>query len=79
MMAGLPPREPTIAEQREALLRHFDLAAVIHGERSAGQRMRKFGIKFARHHPAQEEVKAAFIRCTTPQEWRSVIDHHYPA
>lgn len=79
MMAGFPPREPTIAEQREALLRHFDLAAVIHGERSAGQRMRKFGIKFARHHPAQEEVKAAFIRCTTPQEWRSVIDHHYPA
>lgn len=74
LMAGRPARPPSLAEQREALLAHFDLARVIHGERSAGQRMRKFGIRFARHHPRESEVKAAFIRCETPEQWREVID-----
>lgn len=74
LMAGRPARPPSLAEQREALLAHFELASVIHGERSAGQRMRKFGIRFARHHPREAEVKAAFIRCETPAQWRAVID-----
>jgi len=74
LMAGRPARAPTLSEQRSALLAHFDLAQVIHGERSAGQRMRKFGIRFARHHPREAEVRAAFIRCETPREWRDVIE-----
>jgi len=74
LMAGRPALPPTLAEQRSALLAHFELASVIHGERSAGQRMRKFGIRFARHHPREAEVKAAFIRCETPEQWRDVIN-----
>lgn len=74
LLASRPALPPTLDEQREALLRHFDLSRVIHGERSAGQRMRKFGIRFARHHPRDEEVRAAFIQCETPQQWRDVID-----
>lgn len=74
LMAGRPALPPTLQEQRSALLAHFELARVIHGERSAGQRMRKFGIRFARHHPNEAEVRAAFIRCETPEQWRGVID-----
>jgi len=77
LMAGRAPREPSLAEQGQALRDHFDLASVIHGERSAGQRMRKFGIRFARHHPHEEQVRAAFIRCATPQEWLEVIERWY--
>ncbi len=79
LMAGRDAVPPTLREQRQVLLDHFDLARVIHGERSAGQRMRKFGIRFARHHPDEALVRAAFIRCETPQEWREVIDHCYGA
>ncbi|MBM4112329.1 MAG: tRNA-dihydrouridine synthase family protein [Phycisphaerae bacterium] len=77
LMAGRPALPPSIEEQGCVLRAHFDLARVIHGERSAGQRMRKFGIRFARHHPGESEVKAAFIRCETPAQWFEVIDHWY--
>ncbi len=78
MMAGSPATLPTIQEQREALLAHFDLAMHLYSERATGQRMRKFGIKFAAHHPRAIEVKADFVRCETAQQWRDVIDRHYP-
>ncbi len=77
MMAGEDPAAPTVDEQRAALLDHFELARTLHGERSASQRMRKFGIKFAAHHPRGQEVKVDFIRCTTLAEWRAVIDRWY--
>jgi hypothetical protein len=39
--------------------------------------MRKFGIKFARHHPWSADVKHDFIRCETGAEWTAVIERHY--
>lgn len=71
------PTPPTIDEQRQALLEHFDLAVALHGERSASQQMRKFGIKFSRHHPRGEQVKAEFIRCKTVADWRAVVERWY--
>jgi len=40
-MAGQPVLPPALEEQRSALLAHFELARVIHGERITGQRRRK--------------------------------------
>lgn len=78
LMAGESPTEPTLAEQRGALLEHFDLSVALHGELSASRQMRKFGIKFAHHHPRGDEVKAAFIRCKSIDDWRAVMDVFYP-
>ena len=61
MMAGEEAALPAIVEQRAALLEHFELAKTLHGERSASQRMRKFGIKFAAHHPRGQEVKIELL------------------
>jgi tRNA-dihydrouridine synthase B len=77
MMAGEAPTAPTLAEQRQALLDHHMLAVRLHGEVRAGRQMRKFGIKFAAHHPEPEAVKADFIRCTTLEEWGRVVANHY--
>lgn len=77
LMAGVTPRKATLAEQRQALLDHCRFAETIHGERCAGRRMRKFGIKFAASHPRSQEVKAAFIACETMAEWRGVIERFY--
>jgi hypothetical protein len=41
--------------------------------------MRKFGIKFAAHHPNEQEVKKAFIQCVTMDDWRNVIEQFYGA
>ena len=77
LMDDEPPTQPTLEEQRDVLLRHHELSTVIHGERRAARMMRKFGIKFAAHHPRTNEVKADFIKCGTAEEWRQVILHHY--
>ena len=68
---------PTIAEQRQVLLDHFDLSVKLHGERPASKMMRKFGIKFAAHHPDGEAVRQAFIQCRSIAEWHAVIERHY--
>ncbi len=77
LMRGYPRSAPTLAEQRGALLDHFDLSVKLHGERAAGRMMRKFGIKFARHHPDPQRVKSAFIACSTIAEWHRVITACY--
>jgi len=78
MLAGNEPSPPTIAEQRAVLLEHFSLSVAVNGENTAGRMMRKFGIKFAAHHPQARDVKAGFIRVNTTSDWRRVIDEFYP-
>ncbi len=77
MMAGRTPRPPSIAEQRQVLLEHFELSLALHGEKPAGRMMRKFGIKFSRHHPMGQEVSRAFIAVQSLREWNEVLDRYY--
>jgi len=68
---------PTIRQQREVLLDHFKQSCALHGEKAAGMMMRKFGIKFSRHHPDGDVVAKAFIAVKTLDHWRAVLDTHY--
>ena len=77
LMAGRTPRPPSIEDQRRTLETHLDFATVIHGDRNASRQMRKFGIKFAAHHPDAVAVKRAFIEADSMQAWKAVIDRHY--
>jgi len=77
LMAGEAVREPTIAEQRDALRAHFDFSATIHGDRKASRMMRKFGIKFSSHHPNGDAVRKAFIQAECTGQWHAVLDQHY--
>jgi len=77
LMAGEEPTVPGLPEQRAVLLQHFELSRQLWGDRRAGRMMRKFGIKFAAHHPAPERVKAAFVRCESAEEWQTVLDREY--
>ncbi len=77
IMASQTPATPTIDEQREVLLEHFSISVAEHGEYAAGRLMRKFGIKFADHHPHAEAVKNEFIKVHTIAEWRTVLDRWY--
>jgi tRNA-dihydrouridine synthase B len=77
LMAGKPPTAPTIAEQRAVLEEHFTLSAAIHGEENAGKMMRKFGVRFATHHPDSDTVRSGFIRCEKTEDWLTVLRDHY--
>lgn len=70
-------RGPTIFEQRDVLLNHFELSASLHGERRASIMMRKFGIKFSRHHPKGEEVRQAYIQASSAADWHAAVNHWY--
>ena len=77
MMEGNEPENPTIQEQREALMLHFDLCRDLHGEQKASRLMRKFGISFSTHHSKAEEVRKEFIKIKSAEEWMQVLDTHY--
>ena len=68
---------PTIYQQRDVLLEHFQLSVDLHGEQLASRLMRKFGIRFSRHHPQGEEVKQAFIGVIGLPAWKAVLDKFY--
>ncbi|MEO1236884.1 MAG: tRNA-dihydrouridine synthase family protein [Planctomycetota bacterium] len=77
LLAGRAAVAPTIHEQRGVLLDHFDLSARLHGEAQASRMMRKFGIRFSRHHPAADAIKSAFIRVKSTADWRGVLEAFY--
>lgn len=82
LLAGGSPVPPTVAEQRAVLEAHFDLALAVNaGKRSAeaftGRNMRKFGVRFAEHHPRGEEVRRRFIRVKSLEDWRGVLAECY--
>ncbi|MGN6727369.1 MAG: tRNA-dihydrouridine synthase, partial [Tepidisphaeraceae bacterium] len=73
-----PIQPPTIFEQRQALSEHFAEAMNVHGEQTAGRRMRKLGIKYARFHPQAAEVKKDFIDIASITDWSRVLERWYP-
>ena len=83
LMAGREPSMPTIAEQRKVLEDHFALAMSVNKamvrspESHTGKTMRKFGIRFAQHHPKSEEVRLRMIAVSTLADWRAVLDDLY--
>ncbi|MEM8782147.1 MAG: tRNA-dihydrouridine synthase family protein [Planctomycetota bacterium] len=79
ILAGDPDalRPPSVFQQRDVLMEHFSLSVARQGESLASRTMRKFGIRFARHHPDFEAVKAGFIKAASVREWHAVIATHY--
>lgn len=71
------PPPPSLWQQRDVLLEHFRLAVELYGDELAGRQMRKFGIKYARLHPRQLEVRDAFIRVRHLADWTAVLDEWY--
>jgi tRNA-dihydrouridine synthase len=83
MMAGRKPNPPTIAEQRAAMLTHFEISLAVtrrfkHGEDATSKMMRKFGIKFAQHHPRGDEIKRKMISVNCGEDWHAVLNEFYP-
>lgn len=82
MMAGLPPRAPSVDEQRAVLGEHFRLALACvrrfrQPEYAASMMMRKFGIRFAQHHTRSEVVRKKFILVKSHEDWQRVLSDEY--
>lgn len=82
MLDGREPHAPTIAEQRDVLLQHYTLALAAnrrmrHPDDFTSKTMRKFGIRFAEHHPRSEEVRLRFIAVKGINDWHRVLEDLY--
>ena len=82
LLAGRAPARPTIAQQREVLQEHFRLLLAVNsgmrkGEEATSKMMRKFGIRFATHHPQGERVRLGFIAARSDADWKRVLAEHY--
>jgi len=78
LAAGRPlPPPPTLHEQREVIREHYRLAEELYGEKVCGPLMRKFGIKYSTLHPQHEQVRDAFVKIGSRQDWDAVLDRWY--
>ena len=82
MLMGQRPVLPTLAQQRQVLEQHFALALQVNAharkpEVYTGRVMRKFGIRFAQHHPQSEQVRQRFIKVKSLEDWQGVLKDMY--
>lgn len=71
----LPP--PSLHEQRDVIAEHYRLCEELYGATRCCRVMRKFGIKYARLHPQDQQVRDAFVAVTAPADWRAALDRWY--
>lgn len=76
LTTGELPVPPTVFEQREALSRHFELAAQSQAE-SPLRALRKFGFKYARLHPRCAELRQAWGKLKSEDDWHRLIATFY--
>lgn len=69
---ALPP-PPTIEQQRDAIAWHWAEMVTAYGDALAGRLMRKFGIKYAEHHPFAKVVRDAFIAARSSSDIPELI------
>lgn len=71
------PDPPTLGQQRDVMREHFALCEQTYGERRAPLLMRKFAIKYSQSHPDHENVRLAFARMKSRDEFETALRTHY--
>ena len=77
-LAGNPiPPPPTLAEQYDVILRHYNLSETLYGAHRSASDMRKFGVYYAKLHPNETAVRDAFVRAKNRDDWLAVLQTWY--
>jgi nifR3 family TIM-barrel protein len=77
LLAGRTPMSPSLARQRAALLRHFELARACHGEVRAVPSVRMHAIKYAQYHPQPVWARDLFVAARNAAELDAAIGEVY--
>lgn len=72
----LPP-PPSLHRQADVMREHFDLCEQTYPPERAPLLMRKFCIKYSQSHPRHPDVRLAFARMRTRDEFESAVREHY--
>ncbi len=72
------PPDPTLAEERELMLRHFRLVADRFGEEKGVVLMRKFACCYAQGRPGAREFRKHVAKIATADEFYGVVKNYFP-
>jgi tRNA-dihydrouridine synthase B len=72
------PPDPTLEEEREAMLRHYDLVVERFGPDKGTLLMRKFACCYAQGRPGARAFRAHVADVSTPAEFQCVVREFFP-
>lgn len=72
------PAEPTLEDQRQLLLRHYDLVCRRFGAERGTILMRKYACCYAQGQRGARQFRAHVARVETPTEFQLVVDEFFP-
>ncbi|MEO8496077.1 MAG: tRNA dihydrouridine synthase DusB [Planctomycetota bacterium] len=72
------PADPTLEEQRDCMLRHFDLVVDRFGVEKGTLLMRKYACCYAQGKPGARHFRAHVAKVNSPGEFQSVVREHFP-
>ncbi|MCA9193357.1 MAG: tRNA dihydrouridine synthase DusB [Planctomycetales bacterium] len=76
---GLPiPAEPSLAEQKACMLRHYDLVVARFGEQKGTHLMRKFACCYAQGRPGARNFRSSMAHVENRNEFYAAVDAHFP-
>jgi len=76
---GLPiPPEPSLAEQRDCLLYHYDLVVQRFGESKGTLLMRKFACNYAQAKPGARAFRSKLAHICTTKDFHQVVQDFFP-
>lgn len=76
---GLPvPPDPTLAEQKHCMLRHFEKLVSRFGENKASQLMRKYACCYAQGRFGARAFRTHVAKITSAAEFFEVVETHFP-
>jgi tRNA-dihydrouridine synthase B len=73
-----PPPDPTLDEQREIVLHHYDLVCRRFGVEQGTLLMRKFACSYAHGMPGARDFRGRVSRVTTQEEFLDVMRTNFP-
>jgi tRNA-dihydrouridine synthase B len=70
--------EPTLDEERQLLMHHFDLICQRFGDAKGTLLMRKFSCCYAQGRAGAREFRSRVVKVSTPAEFRGVVEACFP-
>jgi tRNA-dihydrouridine synthase B len=73
------PPDPTLEEECQLLLHHFDLICERFGEAKGSLLMRKYACCYAQGRRGAREFRSRVVLVATPAEFRAVVEAYFPS
>ncbi len=72
------PAEPTMTQQRDVMLKHYQLVVDRFGEEKGTVLMRKYACCYAQGKPGARHFRSGVAKVSTPDEFYRIVDEHFP-